>query len=121
MARRPQRFLVLTSMQKVVLFSIAALASLAGAAIAQTPEREPAWRKSALAFVPAGYVAGDGYRTDETAMSGYLAVYPANANDPKSPASVFAPRQTLVFRLNNSESGLRALRSLCSNQVTNCS
>ena len=49
-------------MQKVVLFSIAALASLAGAAIAQTPEREPAWRKSALAFVPAGYVAGDGYR-----------------------------------------------------------
>jgi len=25
---------------------------------------------------------GDAYRTDETAMNGYLAVYPANANEP---------------------------------------
>ena len=50
--RRPQRLLVLSSMHKMVLFSIAALASLAGAAIARTPEPEPAWRKSALAFVP---------------------------------------------------------------------
>ena len=50
-------------MHKMVLFSIAALASLVGAAIAQTPEPEPAWRKSALAFVPAGYVGGDAYRT----------------------------------------------------------
>jgi hypothetical protein len=33
-------------MHKMVLFSIAALASLAGAAIAQTPEPEPAWRKN---------------------------------------------------------------------------
>ena len=40
-------------MHKMVLFSIAALASLAGAAIARTPEPEPAWRKSALALVPA--------------------------------------------------------------------
>ena len=54
-------------MHKMVLFSIAALASLAGAAIAQTPEPEPAWRKSALALVPTqrklveshdGYAAG---------------------------------------------------------------
>ena len=86
-------------MHKMVLFSIAALASLAGAAIAQTPEPEPAWRKSALALVPAGYVGGDAYRTDEAAMTGYLAVYPANASDPKSPASVFAPRQVLVVKL----------------------
>ena len=64
---------------------IAVLASLASAAIAQTSAPEPAWRKSALAFVPAGYVGGDAYRTDETAMNGYLAVYPANAND-QSPA-----------------------------------
>jgi len=52
--RRPQRLLVLSVMHKLVLFSIAALASLVGAAIAQAPEPEPAWRKSALAFVPAG-------------------------------------------------------------------
>ena len=74
-------------MHKMILLSIAALASLVGAAIAQTPEPEPAWRDSALALVPAGYVGGDAYRTDEAAMTGYLAVYPANANDPKSPAA----------------------------------
>jgi hypothetical protein len=33
-------------MHKMVLFSIAAFASLAGAAIAQTPEPEPAWRRN---------------------------------------------------------------------------
>jgi hypothetical protein len=38
---------------------------LAGAAIAQTPEPEPAWRASALAMVPAGYIADEAYRTDE--------------------------------------------------------
>jgi hypothetical protein len=86
-------------MHKMVLFSIAALASLAGAAIAQTPAPEPVWRKGALALVPAGYVGGDAYRTDEATMTGYLAVYPANASDPKSPGSVFAPRQALVVRL----------------------
>src|SRR6266511_3630780 len=105
--RRPQRLLVLSVMHKMLLFSIAALASLVGAAIAQTPEPEPAWRKSALALVPAGYV-GDAYRTDEAAMTGYLAVYPANANDPKSPGSVFAPRQVLVVKLAKSDGALRA-------------
>jgi hypothetical protein len=34
-------------MHKMVLFSIAALASLVGAAVAQTPEAEPAWRTGA--------------------------------------------------------------------------
>ena len=86
-------------MHKITLLSIAVLALLAGAAIAQTPEPEPAWRASALAMVPAGYVAGEAYRTDEAGQTGYLAVYPANASDPKSPASVFAPRQALVVRL----------------------
>ena len=96
-------------MHKITLLSIAALASLAGAAIAQTPEPEPAWRKSALALVPAGYVAGDAYRTDEAAQTGYLAVYPANANDPKSSFSVLAPRQALVVKLAKGDGGLRAL------------
>ena len=95
-------------MHKITWLSIAALASLVGAAIAQAPEPEPAWRKSALALVPAGYVGGDAYRTDEAAMTGYLAVYPANANDPKSPGSVFAPRQVLVVKLAKSDGALRA-------------
>jgi hypothetical protein len=43
-------------MHKTVLISIAALVSLAGAAIAQAPEPEPAWRKSALALVPTHWV-----------------------------------------------------------------
>ncbi|MDE5440654.1 SH3 domain-containing protein [Bradyrhizobium sp. CSA207] len=58
---------------------------------------EPAWRASALALVPAGYVAGAAYRTDGS--TGYLAVYPATSNDPKMPASVFAARQALTVTL----------------------
>ena len=96
-------------MHKIALLSIAALASLAGAAIAQTPEPEPAWRASALALVPAGYVAGDAYRTDEAAQTGYLAIYPANANDPKSSFSVLAPRQALVVKLAKGDGGLLAM------------
>jgi hypothetical protein len=95
-------------MHRITLPTIAVLASLAGAAIAQAPEPEPAWRKSALALVPPGHVAGDAYRTDEAAMTGYLAVYPANASDPKSPASVFAPRQVLVVKLTREDGALRA-------------
>lgn len=94
-------------MHKLVLISIAALTSLAGAA-AQTPEPESAWRKSALALLPAGYIAGDAYRTDEAAMTGYLTVYPANASDPKSRGSVFAARQVLVVKLAKSDGALRA-------------
>ncbi len=89
-------------MQKTALLSIAVVASLVTAAIAQSaPEPEPAWRASALALVPAGFVAGEAYRTAD--MTGYLAVYPASANDPKSPASVFAARQVLVVRLDKDE------------------
>jgi len=64
---------------------------------ARADDNEPAWRASALAMVPAGYVAGLAYRTD--GATGYLAVYPATSNDPKTPASVFAARQTLVVTL----------------------
>jgi hypothetical protein len=48
-------------------------------------------------MVPAGYVAGLAYRTEGS--TGYLAVYPAPSNDPKTPASVFAARQVLVVTL----------------------
>jgi hypothetical protein len=60
-------------------------------------------------LVPAGYIAGDAYRTDEAAQTGYLAIYPANANDPKSSFSVLAPRQALVVKLAKGDGGLRAL------------
>ncbi len=77
---------------------IAATALLvATATVARADDTEPAWRASALAFVPAGYVAGAVYRTD--GATGYLAVYPATSNDPKTPGSVFAARQALVVTL----------------------
>lgn len=75
---------------------IAAAIACATPAFAQR-EPEPPWRASALTLVPPGYVAGDAYRTDGD--SGYLAVYPSGADDPKSPGSVFAPRQVLVVKL----------------------
>jgi hypothetical protein len=90
------------------LLLLAALTSLDSAASAQQAS-EPSWRASALALVPPGYVAGSAYRTDETAMAGYLAVYPANADDPKSPGSTFAPRQALVVKLGKGDGALRAL------------
>ena len=70
-----------------MLLSIAGLAALAGTAIGQTRETEPAWRASALAHVPPDLVAGEAYRTDDDAMTGYLAVYPANANEPNPQAA----------------------------------
>jgi hypothetical protein len=59
----------------------------------------PPWRDSALALVPPGYVAGEAYGGKGDA--GYLAVYPAGADDPKSPGSVFTPRQVLVVAIRN--------------------
>ena len=67
-------------MQKTALLSIAVVAFLVTAAIAQSAQPEPAWRASALALVPAGFVAGEAYRT--TDMTGYLAVYPAERERP---------------------------------------
>jgi len=83
-------------MPRSTLLSIAVVASLVTAAIAQSAP-EPAWRASALTLLPSGYVAGEAYRTTE--LTGYLAVYPASANDPKSLFSVFAAREVLVVKL----------------------
>jgi len=96
--------------QKRILLSIAVVTALVTAAFAQSASTpEPAWRASALTLVPTNFIAGEAYRTDEAAMTGYLAVYPANANDPKSSASTFAPRQMLAVKLGSSDGGLRAL------------
>lgn len=78
---------------RVIAVSLLCVAAQA----ARADDDDPAWRASALALVPAGYVAGTAYRTDGS--TGYLAVYPATANDPKAPGSVFAPRQSLVVTL----------------------
>ena len=87
---------------------IAATALLVATA-ARANDNEAAWRASALALVPSGHVAGNAYRTDEAAMEGLLAVYPASADDPKSPASAFAPREALVVKLGKRDGALHAL------------
>jgi hypothetical protein len=74
------------------------LLSLAAPALAQRErDPDPPWRAGALALVPQGYVAGEAYRREDSL--GYLAVYPANANDPKTPLSVFPRREVLMVRL----------------------
>ncbi len=80
-----------------VLRLIAAAILCVATQAARADDTEPAWRASALAMVPAGYVAGTAYRTEGS--TGYLAVYPASSNDPKTSASVFAARQALVVTL----------------------
>lgn len=65
---------------------------------ARADDNEPAWRASALAMVPGGYVAGAAYLTENAV--GYLAVYPASSNDPKTPGSVFAARHSLAVMLS---------------------
>jgi hypothetical protein len=96
------------SKHRRALLAIAILISTTMATAAQgTPE--PAWRQGALALVPAGYVAGEAWRTDEAAMTGLLAVYPAHADDPKSPGSVFAPRQMLAVKLASKDGATIAL------------
>ena len=85
-----------------------AVASLVTTAVAQqASSTEPAWRASALALVPAGYVAGGAFSTDGGGTTGYLAVYPVGANDPRTPASVFASQQ--VLRVTLAEGGTHAL------------
>ncbi len=76
---------------------IAATMLCVAAQAARADDTDPAWRASALAMVPAGYIAGTAYRTE--GATGYLAAYPASSNDPKTPASVFAARQSLVVTL----------------------
>lgn len=85
-----------------ILRLIAATVLCVATQAARADDTEPAWRASALAMVPAGYVAGAAYRTEGT--TGYLAVYPAASNDAKTPGSVFAARQALVVSLTADKS-----------------
>ena len=108
--RKPSRVLHIQNGRWLTLPAAVFLIAMIGAANAEgAAEPDPVWRASALALVPPGYVAGQAYRTDEPALTGYLAVHPASANDPKSPFSTFAARETLVVRLAKNDGGLRAL------------
>jgi hypothetical protein len=83
--------------------------TLALAALPAVAEDTPSWRDSALALVPAGYVAGEAYATEKDTMTGYIAVYPVGADNPKTPGSSFAPRQALAVRLVERDGRLQAV------------
>jgi hypothetical protein len=113
-------------MNSVRTFSIPFLACIlpADAASQPAPPRapeQPAWVASALRFVPPGMAAGTAVRGGE--QTGVLPVFPANANNPKSPASAF----TRILACSGlwapvEKRGVRGWwRGLCANQVTNCS
>ena len=87
----------------------------AGTAFAQplTPPAEtPEWFASARGFVPPDRVAGQAFHVDTSdpqAPVGYVAIYPAGANDPKTPASAFDAGEMLVAKLARSDGKLTTL------------
>jgi hypothetical protein len=87
----------------------------AGAAFAQPvtpPPDAPEWFASARAFVPPDRIAGQAFHLDASdpqARVGYLAVYPADANDPKTPSSAFDAGEMLVVRLARGDGRLTAI------------
>jgi hypothetical protein len=88
-------------MSRRFVFALLLLLLIPGTVHAQPePTRappQPAWYDSALRFVPAGFVAGYVIRADDT--QGILPIFPANADDPKTPASSFDHGQVLVVTL----------------------
>jgi len=86
------------------LAALLVLASVTAASAQPEPTRapQPAWVASALKFVPPGKVAGHAIRTDAAALTGILPVFPANADDPKSPGSSFDIAEVLVVTLQRS-------------------
>jgi hypothetical protein len=85
-------------------------------------QETPEWFASAWAFVPPDRVAGQAFHVDMSdpqAPVGYVAIYPAGANDPKTPASAFDAGEMLVAKLARSDGKLTALSAeLRSRDVT---
>ncbi|CAN5353640.1 SH3 domain-containing protein [soil metagenome] len=73
---------------------------------------QPQWFGSAAALLPPGYIAGQVFHIDATnphAPVGYLAAYPAAANDPAAAASAFNAGEMLVATLAPVEGGFAAV------------
>jgi hypothetical protein len=89
-----------------------ALATLLWAAAGTAMHAEPAdtsWAESAAALVPHGFVAGSPYKTDLARMTGYLAVFRAGADDPKTPGSAFDWGHTFIVQLEGKPGALKAV------------
>lgn len=60
---------------------------------------DPPWMAEAVALIPAGYVAGRLTEVSADGRTARVAAYPANANDPRTPASAFDPGYILAVTL----------------------
>lgn len=101
----------MTAMRRLVVLLVL-LATSATAQTAAPPLAQPEWYDSALGFLPDGYVAGVSFNIDSTdaqASTGYIAVYPKGANDPKTPASAFDAGHMLVATLTRTDGKLTAV------------
>lgn len=81
-------------MKRLVLLVLAA-PFLAGEVRAE----DPAWISAATAHLPKTLVAGRVLRTGERGQTALIAVFPAGADDPKTPGSAFAAGQVLEVTL----------------------
>lgn len=85
------------------------LALMSGAQAQRDKPTPPSWAESAAAMTPKGYVAGEAYLSNFAVMTGYMAIYPAGSDDPKTPGSVFAPRQVLEAKLGRVDHKISAM------------
>jgi hypothetical protein len=97
-------------MVRRVLQAAAAIAGLLAITSASaTDSIDASWAASANTFVPHDFVAGSVYKTELATMTGYLAVFPAGADDPKTPGSAFDWGHVLVVKLQGSAGSLKAI------------
>jgi hypothetical protein len=96
-------------MHRIPLTAAFVLALVSGAHAQREQPAPPSWADSAAAMVPKTYVAGEAYLSDFASMTGHMAVYPTGSDDPKTPGSVFAPRQVLEVRLGQVDGKLSTM------------
>ena len=81
-------------MRRLLLLALA-VPVLVGEARAE----DPAWVVAATAHLPKTLVAGRVLRAGELGQTALIAVFPAGADDPRTPSSAFAPGQVLEVTL----------------------
>ena len=86
------------SIPRGVATAVMCLFSASGGLLA-AQAAEPAWMAQAIAKLPADLVAGQVIRVDQGAGTATIAVFPAGADSPKTPASAFDPGLVLEVRL----------------------
>jgi hypothetical protein len=100
--------------RSICFFIFLLITNSANAQPVTPPPAQSEWYESALRFIPDAYVGGSGYShgtdpSDAKSLSGYIAVYPKAADDPKTPASAFDAGYVLVVKLGRQDGKLTAL------------